>query len=105
MCGFVGYIDRNLDQIDPLMVTKMMQLQQHRGPDDSGLALFSSIEKKSLSYNQNQLKNFDNKEKIPKFNGGRGFIRLSVIDITENGHQPMTNKDETIYHHLETVII
>ena len=52
MCGFVGYINRNLDTIDPFMVKKMMLLQQHRGPDDSGLALFSSNNKFSITYNQ-----------------------------------------------------
>ena len=97
MCGFVGYINKNLDQIDPFMIKKMMQLQEHRGPDDSGLALFSSNEKVSVSYSQNDLKNFNTQADISKLNGGIGFNRLSVIDVTKNGHQPMANKDKTIY--------
>ena len=97
MCGFVGYINKNLDQIDPFMIKKMMQLQEHRGPDDSGLALFSSNEKVSVSYSQNNLKNFNTQADISKLNGGIGFNRLSVIDVTKNGHQPMANKDKTIY--------
>ena len=97
MCGFVGYINKNLDQVDPLMIKKMMQLQQHRGPDDSGLALFSSNDKLSLTYNQNDLETLNTKNDISKYNGGIGFNRLSVIDITKNGHQPMSNEDKTIY--------
>ena len=97
MCGFVGYINKNLDQIDPIMIKKMMQLQGHRGPDDNGLALFSSNEKVSVSYSQNDLKNFNSQTDISKLNGGIGFNRLSVIDVTKNGHQPMANKDKTIY--------
>jgi asparagine synthase (glutamine-hydrolysing) len=97
MCGFVGYINKNLDQIDPLMIKKMMQLQQHRGPDDSGLALFSSNNKFSFTYSQNDLENLNTKDDISKYNGGIGFNRLSVIDITKNGHQPMANADKTIY--------
>ena len=86
MCGFVGYINKNLDQIDPIMIKKMMQLQGHRGPDDNGLALFSSNEKVSVSYSQNDLKNFNSQTDISKLNGGIGFNRLSVIDVTKNGH-------------------
>jgi asparagine synthase (glutamine-hydrolysing) len=97
MCGFVGYINRNLNQIDPFMVKKMMQLQHHRGPDDSGLALFSSNNKFSFTYSQNDLENLNTKDDISKYNGGIGFNRLSVIDITKNGHQPMANTDKTIY--------
>ena len=97
MCGFVGYINRNLNQIDPFMVKKMMQLQHHRGPDDSGLALFSSNNKFSFTYSQNDLENLNTKDDISKYNGGIGFNRLSVIDITKNGHQPMANADKTIY--------
>ena len=97
MCGFAGHINKNSDQVDPFMIKKMMQLQQHRGPDDSGLALFSLNEKFSLTYNQNDLENLDIKEDISKLNGGIGFNRLSVIDVSKNGHQPMSNKDKTIY--------
>lgn len=97
MCGFVGYINRNLDTIDPFMVKKMMLLQQHRGPDDSGLALFSSNNKFSITYNQKDLKNLNIKDDISKLNGGVGFNRLSIIDVTTNGHQPMANENKTIY--------
>ena len=62
MCGFVGYVNKNMDQIDSNMIKSMMKLQEHRGPDDSGLTLFSSNGKNSLSYNQNELKNFHSKD-------------------------------------------
>jgi len=97
MCGFVGHINKNLDQVDPFMIKKMMQLQQHRGPDDSGLTLFSLNKEFSLSYNKNDLENLNIKGDISKFNGAIGFNRLSVIDVSKNGHQPMSNKDKTIY--------
>ena len=97
MCGFVGYINKNLDPINPLMIKKMMQLQEHRGPDDSGLALFSSNKKFSASYSYDDIKDFNTQADISKFNGGIGFNRLSIIDVTKNGHQPMSNKDESIY--------
>ena len=64
MCGFVGYINRNLDQMKIFMIKKMMQLQQHRGPDDSGLTLFSSKSKVSHTYSQNDLEKLNIKDDI-----------------------------------------
>ena len=97
MCGFVGYINKNIDQVDPLMIKKMMDLQRHRGPDDAGLALFSSEENSSISYDQNDLKILDTKNNYNNYNWGIGFNRLSVIDTSKNGHQPMSNKEKSIY--------
>ena len=97
MCGFVGYINKNFEPINPLMIKKMMQLQEHRGPDDNGLALFSLNNRTSASYNKNDIKNFKISINNTKFNGGIGFNRLSVIDVSNNGHQPMSNKDKSIY--------
>ena len=37
MCGFVGYINKKSEQINPLVIKNMMDLQMHRGPDDCGL--------------------------------------------------------------------
>ena len=37
------------------------------------------------------------KDDISKLNGGVGFNRLSIIDVTTNGHQPMANENKTIY--------
>ena len=97
MCGFVGYINKNLEQINPLVIKNMMDLQRHRGPDDCGLALFSTKENKASSFNKDELKNFETQQNISNYNGGIGFNRLSIIDVSKNGHQPMTNRDNTIY--------
>ena len=97
MCGFVGYINKNFDPINPLTIKKMMQLQEHRGPDDKGLALFTLNNKTSVSYDKNDIKNLNTSIENSKFNGGIGFNRLSVIDVSNNGHQPMSNKDKSIY--------
>ena len=97
MCGFVGYINKNFDPINPHTIKKMMQLQEHRGPDDNGLALFSLNNKTSISYDKNDIKNFKTSIENSKFNGGIGFNRLSVIDVSNNGHQPMSNKEKSIY--------
>ena len=97
MCGFAGYINKNLNPINPLMIKKMIHLQEHRGPDDKGLALFSLNKKESVSYNENDINNFKTSIENYNFNGGIGFNRLSIIDVSNNGHQPMSNKDKSIY--------
>jgi asparagine synthase (glutamine-hydrolysing) len=51
----------------------MVSLQKHRGPDDTGLYI-------------------DEKDKI-----GFGHTRLSIIDLSSAGHQPMNSADENLW--------
>lgn len=71
MCGICGYISKrekpDLDAMTNVMI--------HRGPDDRGI----------------YLKIFD------EINIGLGHRRLSIIDLSSAGHQPMANEDETIW--------
>ena len=42
MCGIAGYINTNLKPLsDTEVVSKMLLVQKHRGPDDSGIRAFS----------------------------------------------------------------
>jgi len=84
MCGITGFIaSRNLDfkSILDTMVLKM----NHRGPDSNG-----------IWFND-------------KLNIGLGHARLSIVDLSETGHQPMMSKsgryymvfNGEIYNHLD----
>ena len=66
MCGIAGFIDfkNNSSQI---IIEEMTASMNHRGPDGSGVDLHSESE----------------------FQVGFGHRRLSIIDLTENGKQPM----------------
>jgi asparagine synthase (glutamine-hydrolysing) len=66
MCGIFGYIGRAPDSLENL-VNKVSRLLQHRGPDDYG---FESGD-----------------------GWGAGFRRLSILDLSELGHQPMSTPD------------
>ncbi len=71
MCGFAGFIDyrgRGSEQV----LADMIEVIFHRGPDDHGIELRTA--------GQAQL--------------GFGFRRLSIIDLTDAGHQPMID-DQT----------
>ena len=56
---------------DNSLVMKMNQITKHRGPDDQGVFCNKTI---SL-----------------------GHTRLSIIDLSDRGHQPMSNEDQTIW--------
>lgn len=72
MCGICGFISSN--SISEQVLTNMNNSMYHRGPDDSGVVMWE--------YKQNQLF------------AGFGHRRLSIIDLTHAGHQPMQYIDE-----------
>lgn len=76
MCGIAGFINRktHLDHEEKI-IADMLDTQRHRGPDDSGIEPFQ-LERGS--------------------NGYLGFNRLSILDLSPNGHQPMYNKTREI---------
>jgi asparagine synthase (glutamine-hydrolysing) len=73
MCGIVGFIDfnqkSNLSDLNSMVATI-----NHRGPDDKGVELYE---------NSNAIIGF-------------GQSRLSIIDLTQGGHQPMKYKHYNI---------
>lgn len=71
MCGFVGMISRR--GISPAELIKARDELIHRGPDDQGL--------------------YFSEDKCT----GLGFRRLSIIDLSPLGNQPMANEDETLW--------
>ncbi len=90
MCGICGEVDFN-QNVRADNIRKMCEVLAHRGPDDEGIVLFK----------KNNILEF--KRPIPeKFNesgfiAGLGHRRLSIIDLSEMGHQPMSNEDGTIW--------
>jgi len=68
MCGICGVINFNNESVQEAPVRKMMAAMKHRGPDDEGVFLENNI--------------------------GLGFVRLSIIDLSPAGHQPMFSEDE-----------
>lgn len=67
MCGIAGFVGEGNQQI----LEKMVASIKYRGPDDCGFLI--------------------------KNNVGFGHARLSIIDLSSAGHQPMSNQQETIW--------
>ena len=67
MCGIVGRVNFNKKEVDEVQIRAMMRKIKHRGPDDEGVFIDKNI--------------------------GLGFVRLSIIDLSKAGHQPMFSDD------------
>ncbi|MCG8582529.1 MAG: asparagine synthase (glutamine-hydrolyzing) [Bacteroidales bacterium] len=78
MCGICGFIDYKFKS-EVSDINKMVQALNHRGPDDSGNMMFNS-----------------DKAVI-----GLGHARLSIIDLSAAGHQPMRYKKYVISYNGE----
>ena len=72
MCGICGVweANANVGRVETSLIARMRDEMHHRGPDDSGELLFDDAR------------------------GGFGFRRLSIIDLSPAGHQPMHGCDE-----------
>jgi asparagine synthase (glutamine-hydrolysing) len=87
MCGFAGCIifDNNLG-INSQIISKMIDIQKHRGPDDACIA--------GLNFENSS---FEIKTKFETLNEPAnlyfGFNRLSIQDLTLHGRQPMVSPD------------
>ncbi len=66
-------------------------MQRHRGPDDQGIRLFSLTKGSSAEVDA-----VSPAGDPSGLEGGLGFNRLSILDLSPNGHQPMTNDDATV---------
>lgn len=92
MCGFTGYY--NFDskkEAGNKTIREMLALQKHRGPDDSGIVGIDTISKsfEAITISEDAL---FKTEKNLIF----GFNRLSILDLSPMGHQPMVSPDEQV---------
>lgn len=65
MCGIAGIVRFDRKPVKKESIQTMLKTIKHRGPDDQGVFVDKNV--------------------------GLGHVRLSILDLTEAGHQPMTN--------------
>ena len=87
MCGIAGFFNLNGAPADAGVLTGMIDVLRHRGPDDQGMRLFSLADRKSFEISRN----FPRPDCV--LEGALGFNRLSILDLSEYGHQPMLGAD------------
>ena len=72
MCGIAGRLNFDHDRaVDRGLIQRMCDVIAHRGPDDAGIWCDGPI--------------------------GLGHRRLAIIDLSEAGHQPMSNEDGSLW--------
>ena len=71
MCGIAGVVLEGEGAISPELLHQMLHSIRHRGPDDEGIYCAGPV--------------------------GLGAVRLSILDLSPAGHQPMANEDETLW--------
>ena len=97
MCGICGYYSFE-KEISSKNISEMNNAIHHRGPDDEGFWISDGFKSASFSGNDSTQKI---KNAFPVLNEtfskiALGFRRLSIVDLSENGHQPMLSDDEKI---------
>jgi asparagine synthase (glutamine-hydrolysing) len=80
MCGICGKISYRSSHIGEDLLLKMCQAFSYRGPDDEGIYTFEQTGAGGK-----------------KVGVGLGHRRLSIIDLSQAGHQPMSNEDDSLW--------
>lgn len=104
MCGITGIYKFDSKPVDLRLLNKMASVISHRGPDDEGYLALSSRTGESSVYGGadtparvygSPLKYCPDspvtEAAVGGYNLGFGFRRLSIIDLSPAGHQPMCN--------------
>src|SRR5262245_39485817 len=75
MCGICGVWEYGATRrnVERSLIASMRDAMTHRGPDDAGELIFDDAR------------------------GGFGFRRLSIIDLSEAGHQPMHGCNDRVW--------
>lgn len=97
MCGIVGLINtkssaRHFDNVDIRDFEKALRVQKHRGPDDTGICTFHFLKGGGV----NSVIKCEDIDLGKQINGILGFNRLSIKDLSMEGHQPMAALDGKI---------
>jgi asparagine synthase (glutamine-hydrolysing) len=86
MCGITGYFSLKND-FNSELFSRANNIIKHRGPDDYGYVTINANHEVRNCYNED-MSDFQEDSII----GALGFRRLSIIDLSKNGHQPMTEE-------------
>jgi asparagine synthase (glutamine-hydrolysing) len=111
MCGIVGIVQSN--PVDVQQFARMNDLIRHRGPDDEGIVIFPA--QGAVCLGGNDTPSFERIDSLPyqpvahrnEWFADRpatylalGHRRLSIVDLSPFGHQPMSYMDRywTVYN-------
>lgn len=103
MCGISGYLDLKKG-VNRETLVNMNDIIAYRGPDDEGFCFFDSVGGKyakgrdsANDLDEMDVKDIDGKKYFLAF----GHRRLSILDLTNKGHQPMEKHNRVITYNGE----
>ena len=98
MCGITGIVYKNTFK-NCSDIKRMNDAIAHRGPDGEGFLAINSFEHKDypLSGKQTPVQLPKIEDFNQKSNAYLAHRRLSIIDLSPAGHQPMANRNQTIW--------
>ena len=98
MCGICGFIKRD-NNLSGESLMEMNDAIRHRGPDDEGYVCLVNNKLEAYSGSNSILEIKNKLLPLPTgltFKTGVGFSRLSILDLSEQGHQPMLNETDDV---------
>jgi len=116
MCGIVGIFSSDSSEVTPELLGRMTKTIRHRGPDDEGYVLINTSTGRcepragddTIAELRGTLKHLSASTEFT-LDIALGHRRLSIIDLSAAGHQPMSNEEGTVwiahngevYNHVE----
>src|SRR4030042_1025494 len=104
MCGIVGIFSSDSREVTTELLGRMTNTIRHRGPDDEGYVLGNTFtgrcEPRAGDDTVVELRGALKHLSAPKeFTSdiALGHRRLSIIDLSAAGHQPMSNEEGTVW--------
>lgn len=109
MCGIAGIISLDGKPIRPFDVKRMADTLVHRGPDDAGYALLDFAGSPHREMSDADFARILPDVESAGLTGGLwddvatthtialGHRRLSILDLSVAGHQPMANRDRSLW--------
>ena len=111
MCGIAGIVSSDQRPVEPDAIKRMCDTIAHRGPDDAGYVYFRTARRSTgagaywSAFSDPKFRHlsehlpawggsyFRDEQRSNQFSVALGHRRLSIIDLTHHGHQPMSNSN------------